>query len=314
MLTLDHLRADLAASGRSLTPRAARDWWTKGLLPRPQRRGLGRGKGTETFWTTQNITEQAQVVYDLLVWRPRVDVVIVGLWLLGFPVDLRRVRDVYERAHCGVVSQPPDDAASESADMFVRQNVKIDKIPADAKDAGINLAVEFFGVFYGVKEPFESFGLEDYWKLVKPYLNSEAFADMHLRDVEFETYAKYLKAMVSLPAQREAIVTASDYELTRARRFVHFVFGYFDHLARTDKRNEKFDGFGRHSLIAIGATAIPILIAAFRNNTARQKIFSGVLDFVMMIPRANGELILDVSADLPLTHHNAPSRQMSRTT
>ncbi len=303
MLTLDHLLADLAASGRSLTPRAARDWWTKGLLPRPQRRGLGRGKGTETFWTTQNITEQAQAVYDLLVWRPQADVAIVGLWLLGFPVDIRRVREVYERAQCRVVSQPPDDAASESAVMFVRQNTKIDKIPAHAKDAGIDLAVEFFRVFYGAEEPFESFGLEDHWNLVKPYLNSEAFADMRLRDAEFEPYAKYLKEMGSLPAQREAIVTASDYELTRARRFMHFVFGYIDRVARTVKRDEEIDEFGRRLLIALGATAIPILIAIFRNNNARQKIFSGVLDFVMMIPRSNGKLILDVSADLPLTYH-----------
>jgi hypothetical protein len=303
MPTLDHLRADLAASGRFLTPRAARDWWTKGLLPRPQRRGLGRGKGTETFWTTPNIKEQAQVVYDLLLRRPRADVAIVGLWLLGFPVDLRRVREVYERAHCRVVSQPPDDAASESAVMFVRQNAKLDKIPPHAKDAGINLAVEFFGVFYGVKQPFYSFGLAEYWSMVKPYLQSGKFSDMHLRDTDFATYAKYLKEMASLPAQRDAIITATDYELVRARRFVQFVFGYIDRVAGAVRRGEEFDGFGRHLLIALGATAIPILIAILRNDIARQKIFSSVLDFVMMIPRSNGKLILDVTTDPPHIYH-----------
>ena len=50
MLTLSALCADIEASDRYLSHRAARDWWTKGLLPRPQRRGIGRGRGTETFW------------------------------------------------------------------------------------------------------------------------------------------------------------------------------------------------------------------------------------------------------------------------
>jgi hypothetical protein len=77
------------------TATKTRDWWTKGLLPHPQRRGLGRQKGTETFWVEPRVIEQAQAAHDLLARHSRAFTAFVGLWLLGFPVELRLVRSAW---------------------------------------------------------------------------------------------------------------------------------------------------------------------------------------------------------------------------
>ena len=90
MITVADLCPEMTRSGRNVTPRAARDWWSKGLLPPPQRRSLGRRKGTETVWTESRIVEQAKTTYDLLALHSRTYTALTGLWLLGFPVDLKR--------------------------------------------------------------------------------------------------------------------------------------------------------------------------------------------------------------------------------
>ena len=120
MLTLHALCADMASSDRYLSPRAARDWWTKGLLPRPQRRGCGRGRGTETFWTDRRVCRQARAAYDLLAAYPRANIALLSLWLLGFPVSMRSIRAIYQkqinrhfRSVRGRAGQQPDDVVSK---------------------------------------------------------------------------------------------------------------------------------------------------------------------------------------------------------
>src|SRR5260221_3191778 len=95
MLTLEALCSAMEASGRHLTQRKARDWWTKGLLPRPKRRSLGRAKGTETFWDTPDVLRQAREAYDVLARHARTDIALLHLWLLGIPVEFRTVRSGY---------------------------------------------------------------------------------------------------------------------------------------------------------------------------------------------------------------------------
>jgi hypothetical protein len=93
MLTVKELCANMAATGRDLTPRAARDWWTKGLLLKPRRRRLGRGKGTETFWSDSRVMLRACAAWDLLAERRSADTAILGLWLQRFPgADLGFIR------------------------------------------------------------------------------------------------------------------------------------------------------------------------------------------------------------------------------
>src|SRR5258708_31717389 len=92
MPTLTALCSDMEASGRYLSRRKARDWWAKGLLPRPQRHSLGRGRGSETFWTDAGVSQQARAAFDLLALHPRAAFVLLRLWTLGYPVSFRSVR------------------------------------------------------------------------------------------------------------------------------------------------------------------------------------------------------------------------------
>ena len=97
MINLAELCGEMEQSGRHLTPRTARSWWTKGLLPRPQRRGLGRARGTETFWLDPDVIDQTKAAYDLLAGHSRTYTALIGLWLLCFPIELKLIRKAWHK-------------------------------------------------------------------------------------------------------------------------------------------------------------------------------------------------------------------------
>jgi hypothetical protein len=289
MLTLDELCTEMAATGRHLTPRAARDWWTKGLLPRPRRRGFGRGRGTETFWIEPGVIQRARATYDLLAEHRGADTAILGLWLGGFPLDLRLIRKVYQmsidrhfRSVRGRSQRPLDEAIGQLAAMLGRQSVTARPTPAHVRYAIEDLAVEFLEAFYGLDEEVGSAGLASRWEIAAPYLGSEAprqigSAEFHPRDEDLATWAQCLREMASLPAQQKAIASSTDYELMRARRVVLFVFGYLGRIARATATGEQIEKFGRRLLMAFGRPAVPILITVLREEAFRQKVVSALL-------------------------------------
>jgi hypothetical protein len=309
MLTLDDLCADMVATGRCLTPRAARDWWTKGLLPRPRRRSLGRGKGTETFWTEPGVAQRAHAAYDLLASYRRADTAILALWLRGSPVPLGVVRAIYIRSigrhfrsvggHSG---RPLDEVVGRLAEGVARQNAETTAAPLKARYAMADLAVEFLGVFYGVDEEPVSDGLAALWESATSYHGDSAtrqngWADFHLQDDDLATWARYLGEMASLNAQRAAIATVTDYELTRARRLVRLVFGFLGRLPRTAGGDGEFEEFGQRSLLAFGRPAVPILIAVLREGALRQKVVLA-LDLLPELKREAAARTLTPSAAL----------------
>jgi hypothetical protein len=286
MPTLHELCATMATSGRSLTPRAARDWWTKGLLPRPRRRGLGRGRGTETFWTEPGILERAQAAYDLLAAYPRAYTAILGLWLWGFPMDLGSVRAAYGTLisrHLGAIrdraGQLPDDVVSKLAEMSARKIAESYAVPIEAQQALTDLTIEFFEVFYGLDEELASSGLAALWERAAPYLSpSSDVVEIHPQDEDLASWAKYLKEMASLTAQRGALTSATDYELIRARRVVHLAFGCLRRLSRMAERGQEFEELGHRLLMVFGRPAVPILITLLRDDSSRHSAVSFLLD------------------------------------
>ena len=237
MLTVKALCSQMEASGRHLLPRTARDWWTKGLLPRPCRRWFRQR--SETFWTDPRVIQQARTTYDLLARHSGTDIIRLYLWLLGFPIDLRSIRDIYlelnnryVRAVRAQIGNDPYDIGEKLAEMLVRQQqrqINKDVAPVDARYAFKDLATEFLAIFFGSKSEFASEGLAELLEKAASYVYGAAswFADLHLCDEDIATCALYWEQFVSLPAQREMIRTASDYELMRARRLIRFVLGYF---------------------------------------------------------------------------------------
>jgi hypothetical protein len=283
MLTLAELCADMAAMGRDLTPRAARDWWTKGILSKPDRRGLGRGKGTETFWADPRVRQRAQIAYDLLAAHPRADTAILGVWLHGFRVNLDTIREIYLRSidhHFrsvrGRSRRPLSEWVYELADRGARQSAKTSAAPKEVRSTLADLGVEFLGVFYEPRKERSISGLASRWKNAAPHLGGAAWDEVHLTDDDLATGAQYLGEMASLPTQCAAIASATPYELMRARRLVFFAFGCLARVGRANGLAKQFEKVNPLAIVDIGRL-VPILIAVLRNKTLRRLVVSGVL-------------------------------------
>jgi hypothetical protein len=170
MLTIDQLCAEMERSGHHLTPRAARDWWTKGLLPRPRRRGLGRGKGTLTFWTNPRILDQAQAADELLGRHSRTYTAIIGLWLWGFPVDPKLVRSSYlkliDRYH-----RPRDQLEDWIAELApkIARRVTEPRTQRPVREKLTDAIIEFLNAFFGIQD-IEINGIAENWAAAVPYM------------------------------------------------------------------------------------------------------------------------------------------------
>lgn len=297
MITLKALCAEMTTSRRSLTPRGARDWWTKGLLPKPMRRGLGQGKGTETYWTDPRVLRQAQAAHDLMAQHARAGVVLWGLWLLGFPISLDPVRATYEehidRALCSVHGRTgwdPSDVVGEIAGQIARLQARKQALPAQAREAFADMGAWVMGTFYGVDNETATEGVSSLWDTLAPHLaeqgpQSESLVKCHPTDENFAVWAQYLKDFASLPAQKEAIRSASDYELLRARRVVLFVAGHLRRFAEGAGQWGEPEKWAARFMIVFGGWAIPILVAVLRENDVRDKVTSSLLTFARTVLR-----------------------------
>jgi hypothetical protein len=295
MITLAELFGALAASGRPLTPRSARDWWTKGLLPRPLRRGRGRGLGTETFWTDRRVITQAEATYDFLAEHSRCYSAALHLWLSGFQIDPHLVREAYQRIisrHYRSMREQAggfDNAIAALAARAARQFANSKSAPGSIQHDITDLISPYLHLFFGSAEEFENTGLSDLWAIAQPYIgHSKNQASFVLSDNQLQIAADYLKQIASLGAQQDAIASATDYEMMRARRLVHFVFGHLRRFsAPSFKGNPDFDEIGRRFLIVSGRPSIPILITALRSEKLRRSTIRFLLDLVI---KARGQI------------------------
>lgn len=132
----DEMLTTLTDRGYDVSARQLTDWVHKGLLPRPQRRGLGRGKGrTRSEWAEACLS-QAMVVADLFGMHYKARDVTIVLWLLGFPVSSSLARQAILRRV---------DALAFFADL--QKTIGRDVQTADGwADAVSRLVVEFSNI------------------------------------------------------------------------------------------------------------------------------------------------------------------------
>jgi hypothetical protein len=210
---------------------------------------------------------------------------------------LRSIRAIYRkvigrdlRSVHGRPGKRPDDIVGRLAEALARQQAGKNGAPRDAQQALADLAVELLEIFFGIDSELASEGLAELWEKAAPYIGTAALqtgglAVLHPRDADIATWAHYVKAMASLPAQQNTIRRARDYEFMRARRLVLFVFGCLRRIARAAKCQDDFEKLGQRLLIVLGRPTVPILIAVLRKDAFRHKIMSSLLDFVQMLPR-----------------------------
>jgi hypothetical protein len=302
MVTVEELCAEMGRTGRHLTPRAARDWWTKGLLPRPQRRGLGRGMGTETFWASGAILEQARAADDLLTRGSPAFIAPIGLWLWGFPVDLRLVRASYLKlidqrspwAHRPTKLVEPEDAVGELAAKLAPALLRRGS-PPDVRDSAVDLLLEILAIFYGADDDPMIDGLANLLTKVSPFLRATMKAQSGCNEAldsfvgeYFEPLLEHLQRFGALPRQREAVDTATAYELTRARRIVRLAFGSVMRLAPSAQSEEVSD-WSRPSVLIFGRPAVPILVGVLREPLGR-RIIPDLLRLAVMTRRASKDV------------------------
>jgi hypothetical protein len=281
MINLIALCAEMERSQRHLTPRAARDWWTKGLLPRPQRHGLGRQKGTETFWVESRVIEQAKATYDLLARHSRTYSALIGLWLLGFPIDLKLVRPAWmkliarnlprERTRAGNtrLAEAVGELAAKAARGLLRP-----ESPADIQHAATDFISEILFAFYGVDDEPATCGLADLLAATVPYWSKVTPRPMPFDDTHIEWLIVHVRECASLPKQRETLRSATNYEFTRARRVIHVVLGALKRAARRvpPGQSETLEELGRGAAIIFGRAALLPLIVILRGPSGRRII------------------------------------------
>ena len=68
-------------------------WRSRGLIPRSKVRGLGRGRGTTSFYP-KGTSEQVVALCSLLEENRRVDLAALALFFQGFPVSTELLREV----------------------------------------------------------------------------------------------------------------------------------------------------------------------------------------------------------------------------
>jgi hypothetical protein len=258
----------MAASDRPLTLRAVRDWWTKGLLPRPQRRGLGRGVGSQTFWLDPEIVEQAKAVYDLLARHSRTYTAIIGLWLWGFPVDVKLVRTSYlklidrriGRLHSQSRHAEPSDFVGAQAARIARKLV--DEWQRSSDDAPVisDFVDGLLSLIYGLEGDFSGTGLAQFLQLNSSYEDKTVRA---VDDCKFEIWARYLRKRlhewISFPTQRQTLLDATDYDLERGRRVIRLALGCLVRLTPLSQR-ESLEELRRGALIGFGRPMLLILV------------------------------------------------------
>jgi hypothetical protein len=278
MVTLEALCAEMTKDGRSLTPRGARDWWTKGILPKPSRQGLGRGKGTLTFWPDGRIVAQAKAAYDALAHHGRTETTLVRLWLLGFEIDAMALR-------------PAWISLIDKSSPWLRRRKDENILPADAigpiaalaaraavPDRGEirqhmeTLWIEGLNVFYATGDEIE---IQDLGVAAVMSLRQSRAAEglppidplLKISDEDVASLLGLLREWLSLPAQRDTIARATEHELIRARRLWHIMLGGW---CRPSVGVVDLDQWP--CAVVFGRPGLPILLRLLRQPFAAQTI------------------------------------------
>ena len=95
MITPDDLRAELERLGLAVSLRTLTDWRAKGLLPLLEKKGLGRGKGTQQGWLNPEIVDQAIATHFLLKRYSNTQAALLSLWSAGYSVPTNGAKNAW---------------------------------------------------------------------------------------------------------------------------------------------------------------------------------------------------------------------------
>ena len=255
-------------TGRLLRPRTVREWWVKGLLPRPCRFYSGRGKGSSTFWRDDHVLTQAQVVFDLLAKHRRTETTLVRLWLLGFDVESSRLKAAWRSliGKARAFPRRPNAPMSDQVGALAKVWAKHWKGSQNIREQIEPLLEEALAVFFGSDDEIavHELGVVAMAALSdgRSIMGLSQLPSARISDDDLEFLLRTLREYWSLPAQRAAIDCATAYELVRARRLWHVVLGLF--ARHISGHKDQWEACA----VTFGQPLIPLLLRLLRERHA----------------------------------------------
>jgi hypothetical protein len=243
---------------------------------------------------------QAQLAHDLLEEHRSFDTAIRDLWLQRHRVDIKLVREAWDRLIEGHLtamniagaenSDEISEVVAELAPRVSRAMTRTFPSTTETRDARTDLISEFLGIFYGLPAEETGDALAELWQIAQPKQmgptdtgqTNELFGIL-------TALTTFLQDKASLIAQRRTLSSASNYEFIRARRLVHVVLHHLGRMARSNQTMsvDQTEIIGRRVLRVFGPSAVLILIAVLRENSSRQKLISSVWKAAHMLRATN---------------------------
>jgi hypothetical protein len=309
MLTVAELIAAMEGSGRHLTARTARNWWSIGILPRTDRTGLGRGSGTVSFWRDHEVLLQAQIAYDLLRERASLENTAAALWLAGFPVPMKVVRRAFAQQIAGHYRRGLGRSRAgleaglwQHTDRIVRLDARLRTgSSADAMGTALyDLTGMLLELLCGVGEGAPASGDPRQWAVdTAAELSSQIDALARLGRFDgtdarpnvqaevVEEVVTWISEVASLRRQRDALRRARPHDWSRARRITRVAIGLLDLADAAASPNQHADN--RALLTGWALTwarlLFPILLAVVRDPEHRRSTTRAMFAAAAMVRR-----------------------------
>jgi hypothetical protein len=305
MLTVAELAAAMEGSGRRLTPRTARNWWSVGILPRPARTGLGRGVGTVSFWRDRRVLLQAQIAHDLLSrevsLQGRRGGPLVGWLSCAHQRCPRGVRPsncggTFGAAAAGHETGSKRLSGSLSADLSdarTRSGSRED----DEGVAVYTLTGELFELLYGVGDGAPESVDPRQWAVdtaTELLSQIEFLAPINgvnlVPSVQTETVEEvvtWISETASLRRQRDAVVNAQPHDWIRARRITRMAIGLLNRANAATSPEQHVANRALFTRLAVGWARLlfPVLLAAVRNPQQHQSVARTIFAAAAIIRR-----------------------------
>lgn len=293
MLTVAELTAAMEGSGRRLTPRTARNWWSVGILPRPARTGLGQGVGTVSFWRDRRVLLQAQIAHDLLGRGVSLQGAAAGLWLVGFPAPFEVVREAFVRQIAGHYQRGRGRSRDgleaglwEAVGRFVGQDARA-RGGSREDEEGVALYAltgELFELLCGVGDGAPESADSRQWALdtaAEVLSQIEFLAPLSgvntIPPVQAETVEEvvtWISETASLRRQQDALINARPHDWTHARRITRVAIGLLDRADAAGSPEQHVANRALFTRLAIGWARLlfPVMLALVRNPQQRQSV------------------------------------------
>lgn len=306
MFTVAELTAAMKGSGRRLTPRTARNWWSVGVLPRPARTWLGQGVGTVSFWRDRRVLLQAQIAHDLLNRGVSLRDAAAGLWLVGFPAPLTVVNEAFADQIAGHFrrgrGRSRDGLEAGFWDVvgrFVRQDAQArGGKREDAEGTALYaLTGGLLELLYGVGDGIPRSADSRQWavdtaaellsqiEFLAPLSGVNAIPSVRTETVE--EVVTWISETASVRHQQDAVVKAQPHDWTRARRITRLAIGLLDRADAAASPEQHVANRALFTRLAVGWARLlfPVVLAIVRNPQQRESVTGTIFTAAAIIRR-----------------------------